>query len=123
MRFLPFNYMDSRRFPNYLVSNRKRLGLSQADVAYLLGAEGGGQVCRHERFLREPSLSTALAYEAIYKRSASELFNGLYEQAEEQVAVRAKSLVDKAPGGKASPQNTQRRKILANLAGMASLKK
>jgi transcriptional regulator with XRE-family HTH domain len=101
------------QFPNYLKSNRKRLGLSQGDVAFLLGMQQGGQVCRHERFTRAPSLEVALAYEAILQRSACELFNGLYQQVEQQVAVRAKALIE---GGRPSRQNTLRSQLLTNLA-------
>ena len=48
--------------------------------------------CRDESLAREPSLQTALAYEAIYGRPVRELFAGLYEQIERDVAERAKVL-------------------------------
>src|SRR4051794_13547660 len=78
--FFCFNTMSSTPLPNYLRSNRKRSGLSQDEVAFLLGAQSGAKVCRNERFVREPSLATALAYQAIFQRPASELFGGLYEE-------------------------------------------
>jgi transcriptional regulator with XRE-family HTH domain len=80
---------------NYLLTHRKRLTLSQEEVAFLLGVKGmdrGIKVSRDENFAREPSLQTALAYEAIYGRPVRELFAGLYEQVEQEVAKRAKLL-------------------------------
>ena len=49
-------------------------------------------MCRDENFAREPSLQDALAYEAIYGQSVCELFAGMYQQAEQAVAARAKIL-------------------------------
>src|ERR1044071_1922020 len=83
---IEFSLMAPLQLPNYLLSNRKRLTLSQEEVAFLLGTGNGQKVCRHERFTREPSLETAFAYEAIYKRNASELFSGLYQRVEQEVA-------------------------------------
>jgi len=64
-------------------------------VGFLLGISGmnkGEKVCRDENFAREPSLQDALAYEAIYGVSVRELFAGRYQQAEKEVATRAKIL-------------------------------
>jgi hypothetical protein len=81
--------------PNYLLTQRKRLSLSQEEVGFLLGITGmhkGNKVCRDEKCARAPSLQDALAYEAIYGRPVRELFAGLYQQAEQEVAARAKLL-------------------------------
>lgn len=88
--------MSSSQLTNYLRTNRKRLVLKQEEVAFLLGFKGedkGIKVCRDEKFAREPSLQMALAYEAIYGRPVRELFAGLYEQIEKEVAERAKVLI------------------------------
>src|SRR6266853_2366009 len=87
--------MAFSQLPNYLRTNRKRLALVQDEVAFLLGAETGESVCRHERFTREPSLAVALAYEAIYQKPVRELFAGLYEQIEKEVARLAKTATDR----------------------------
>jgi transcriptional regulator with XRE-family HTH domain len=92
--------MTSPQLPNYLRANRKRLALSQDEVAFLLGAQSGAKVCRYERFVREPSLETALAFEAIFKRSVSELFGGLYQKVEREVAERVKILNQRKDRGK-----------------------
>src|SRR5258708_38807061 len=61
--FFNFNRMAAPHLHNYLRAHRKRLGLSQDEVAYLLGAESGAKVCRYERLVRGASLETALAFE------------------------------------------------------------
>lgn len=86
--------MPSPQLPNYLRSNRKRLALSQNEVALLLGIHSGAKVCRDERFSREPSLTTALAYEAIFQKPVRELFGGLYHKVDQEVAARAKKLTE-----------------------------
>jgi transcriptional regulator with XRE-family HTH domain len=93
---------------NYLRTHRKRLALSQEEAAYMLGINGeskGSKVSRDESFSREPSLQTALAYEAIYGRPVRELFAGLYEQAEQEVAKRAKILTYRR--GKPNPKRLE----------------
>ncbi len=107
--------MSSSPLTNYLRTNRNRLGLWQEEVAFLLGFKGedkGAKVCRDEKFTREPSLRSALAYEAIYGRPVRELFAGMYEQIEQEVAERARLLTYRKVGN----QNPQRHRALANLA-------
>jgi len=93
-----------------------RLALSQDEVSFLLGGHSGTKACRYERFVREPSLETALAYEAIFKTSVSELFGGLYQKVEREVAERAKILAEKDNNGKTSAQTARKRQALAELA-------
>jgi len=112
--------MASPQLPNYLRANRKRLALSQDEVAFLLGTHSGAKVCRYERFTREPSLATALACEVIFKRSVSELFPGLYQKVEGEVAARAKALVEKTDGRKPTRQTARKREAFADLAALTS---
>jgi transcriptional regulator with XRE-family HTH domain len=112
--------MTSPQLPNYLLANRKRLALSQAEVAFLLGTENGTTVCRYERFVRAPSLETALAYEAIFKRSVSELFPGLYQKAEHEVAARAKALVERTGQAKSNQRAARKCKALADLGAVTA---
>ena len=112
--------MSSPKLTNYLRTNRKRLDLTQEEVAFLLGFNGedkGIKVCRDENFAREPSLRMALAYEAIYGQPVRELFAGLFEEIEREVAKRAKVLAyrkDRKP-------NSKRHQTLTNLVSKSSL--
>ena len=109
-------HMTSSQLPNYLRANRKRLALSQDEVAFLLGTKSGAKVSRYERFAREPNLKTALEYEAIFQRSVSELFGGMYQEAEQNVAKRAQLLRQVPQPGEATPQTIRKREALAALA-------
>ena len=108
--------MASHRLPNYLRSNRKRLALSQDEVAFLLGAQGGGKVCRYERFARTPNLETALALEVIFQRPVSELLGGVYQKVETKVAKRAKVLAEVVSKRTVTKANVRKCKILTSIA-------
>jgi transcriptional regulator with XRE-family HTH domain len=100
---------------NYLLTNRKRLSLSQEEVGFLIGAKGKSKestVSREEHFKREPSLQTAIAYEVIYGKPIRELFAGLYEEVEQSVAERA-WIMSHRTSGKATPK---RQEVITNLA-------
>ena len=103
------------KLPNYLRAHRKRLGLSQSDLAFLLGAESGAKVCRYERFNRLPGLETILAYSAIFRRSPSELFAGLHDRIEYEIARRAETLLAQSKKEQATCQNVRKRRTLAQL--------
>ena len=109
--------MPSLQLPHHLRANRKRLALSQEDVAFLLGADDGAQVSKYEHFGRIPTLETALAYEVIMKRSMSELFGGMYRDTEEKVADRARILLERTPHLSGERAN-RKREALADLAGI-----
>ncbi len=80
----------SRRFiHNYLRRYRKQSGLTQEEVAFLLGCQCGAKVSRYENLAREPSLATAFACQAIYRVPAHEIFPGIYTVVEKQVKRRA----------------------------------
>lgn len=84
--------MPSKRFNNYLLTYRKRTGLSQSELAFLFGCKSGTKIARYERCARVPSLKTALAYEAILGAPVSTLFAGLYSEVETKAKKRATDL-------------------------------
>jgi transcriptional regulator with XRE-family HTH domain len=84
--------MAVQHLPNYLRVARKRAGLSQAEVAYLLGCRSGAKVSRYERFARTPKLDTALAYELLFGSPVAELFLGVTEEVSRQTRQRARRL-------------------------------
>lgn len=94
-----------------------RLGLSQAEIAFLLGAPGGAKMCRYERFARQPSLQAALACEAIFQKPVRELFQGLYDRIEQQVSARAKVLSHRTRRQRPTRRNERKLAILLTIAG------
>jgi DNA-binding XRE family transcriptional regulator len=86
----------TRPLPNYIRTFRKRSGLSQEEMAFLLGLTSGTSVLRHEDGQRVPMLDTALAYSVICRVDARELFAGRYVGAEVEVRKRARKLLAEA---------------------------
>lgn len=80
----PLNY--------YLRTYRRHAHLTQAKLAYLLGASTGVKVSRYESGNRLPSLETGLAYEAALGVPVCALFRGRCEEIAEQVARRRQKL-------------------------------
>jgi transcriptional regulator with XRE-family HTH domain len=78
-----------RKLTHYLRPARRRLDLTQADVAALMGDKTAAKISRYERGERLPPLQTALAYEAITRKPVSDLFGGLFDQIRRTVARRA----------------------------------
>jgi transcriptional regulator with XRE-family HTH domain len=70
---------------SYLRSHRKRSGLSQKEVARLLGYKHEGEISRHERLLSTPPFHVALAYEALYRVPVAQIFPGIYESRKQEV--------------------------------------
>ena len=106
--------MTSQKLPNYMRVYRKRLGLSQNEVAFLLGWRNASQPSRYEHFSRIPTLRTALALAVIFQISVQELFSGEYQKVENAVCRRAQRL--EAQLARESPgQGTARKLALLKL--------
>src|SRR5579862_2621638 len=106
------------QLPNYLLSNRKRLALSQGDVAFLVGIKSGSKVCRHERFSRDPNFETGLAFEVIFQQPIRELFAGLYQEIENEVAARARILAARPEQKKPNWRTRRRTQTLASIGAL-----
>lgn len=79
---------------------RKRDGLTQEDMAFLIGSDDGSTISRYERGMREPSLRAAFAYEVAFGVAARELLPGVYEEVEHETKKRARLLLERAEGKK-----------------------
>jgi DNA-binding XRE family transcriptional regulator len=103
-------YSMASKLPNYIRTHRRRSGLTQSEMATLLGWTGSVNVSLHERFQRLPSLKTALAYEAILGVPVAELFAGLYQKVGKETSKRARILARKLE--KSDPGNIRKRDLL-----------
>lgn len=101
--------MPSPKLANYLRMYRKRVGLTQQEVAWLLGCEHDTKVSRYERFTREPSPRTIFAYEVIFQTPARVLFEGMYQKVEQRTQHRARLLLRRLVAARepASPAKLQ----------------
>lgn len=105
----------SNKLPNYLRTYRKRSGLSQAEVAFLLGCEHGTKISRYERLQRIPNLKTVLALEMIYKTSGKHLFEGIYHEIAYQVKNRAAILEEDLKSQERNPSLLHKLRCLEEL--------
>jgi transcriptional regulator with XRE-family HTH domain len=76
---------NENRLVNYVRVRRKRAGLSQRELALILGYGDEGVISRHELFRTVPPLLIALGYEVTFQTSVSELFPGLRETIENAI--------------------------------------
>ena len=84
--------MASHQLENYLKTYRRKSGLTQREVAFLLGSMNGAQLSRYERRRRLPPLRTALAFEAIFKVPVAKLFGGVSDGVNREVSDRIEAL-------------------------------
>ena len=100
--------MATHKLENYLRTYRKRSGLTQREVAFLVGCRNGAQVSRYEKRRRLPPLRTALAFEAAFGVPVSVLFAGLREVAGKAVGERLLALKSKLESSPAQGREARR---------------
>ena len=86
-------HMKPNLLHNYLRTSRLATGLTQSDVARLLGGVDGTTPSRYELCRRSPGLAAVLAYAAIFDADPRELFAGRYQRVAASVAKHAASLL------------------------------
>jgi transcriptional regulator with XRE-family HTH domain len=110
--------MKPHRLTNYLETYRKHSGLTQQEVAFLLGGEDGAQISRYENRRRLPPIETALACEEVFGVPFAELFAGMRQSVGKDVAKRRLELRSrleaKALKGSAAQMNAYKLRWLAD---------
>jgi len=84
--------MTFPKLDNYLRAYRKKSGLSQAEIAYLVGCKTRAEISAYERRSRMPPLPMALALQVALHVPVSELYAGKYDSISKQVRERAERL-------------------------------
>lgn len=80
------------KIENRLWQSRKRRGLEQKQVAYLLNHHTPDQVSRYELGTRQPTLETALLLEMIYGAPLRVLYKDLYDRLQADLKERFERL-------------------------------
>lgn len=93
----------SRHVPSYLRTHRKRSGLTQRELALLLGCQSEAKVSRYERLIRKPCLETAFACQVVFGATPHQLFPGMYASVEQIVTTRARLLAQTLSGHELTP--------------------
>jgi hypothetical protein len=84
--------MRQARFTNHLRFHRKRSGLSQNELARLIGYSNGVAVSRHERLSDDLPFDAVLRYQAVFRVEISVLFPSAHAAACEIVEASLKEL-------------------------------
>jgi DNA-binding XRE family transcriptional regulator len=87
--------MRYKTAPNYLRTYRLRSGLTQRDVGKLLGYKDHGEISRHERSARVPTLTAALGYGLIFRVPVSALFVGMHDSIRRDIEEKLQELETK----------------------------
>ena len=106
----------AKKLENYLRTYRKRVGLTQEEVGFLLGCEDGTKVSRYERCAREPNLKTILGYEKLFGVPARDLFAGAFQKVEKVTARRAQLLAQKLSAAKPAHTTTRKLDLLRHIS-------
>lgn len=68
-----------------LQSHRRKSGLTQRELAGIIGVANDVQIFRHESGVSIPPLTVALAYSILFQVPISEIFPSLYEAVSENI--------------------------------------
>jgi DNA-binding XRE family transcriptional regulator len=101
--------MSQDPLTTYLLTYRKRTGLSQGEMAFLLGISSG------TTGVRKPFLRATLSYEIILGEPTSELFAGWYLELESAIRKRAARLRKHLSALPPTPANVQKLKSIHRL--------
>ena len=111
------------RIHSYLRTHRKRCGLTQDELAFLLGCQTGTKVSRFERLARKPNLATTLACAVVFGIPAHELFPRAHADVEREVAERALALANclRTGSGGETPRLRQKLASLKSIVSRAGV--
>jgi len=88
----------AKRLKTYLRSFRRRWGLSQPELAFLIGIKNAAVISRLEGLNRSPRLEWAVACAALFGTRAVALFPGLFSQVHEDLLRRTRELYEDLQG-------------------------
>lgn len=90
--------MAHKRLFSYLRSHRKHSGLTQKELAFLVGVKSDAQLSRYERLKRLPSVETLLALMIVFKRGPEEIIPHVYDRILKLIHVRSQELHEELQG-------------------------
>ena len=86
-------YCMERNHKNYLKTVRLETGLSQEEVAYMLGLKSTAYLCRLEQRKCAPSIRIILGCRILYKATLDAIIPAYMKDIEEEVCERANTLL------------------------------
>src|SRR5215210_6229819 len=106
----------AQRSYNYLRTHRRRAGLSQAEMAFLLCSRSGAKVSRYEHGARRPSLETLFVYEVVFRVPVREFFPEVFREIERKTTRRAALLARKLHSERPNKHTLRKLDILKALS-------
>jgi len=76
---------DLKKIPNCLSKYRRQKGLSQKEVARILGLKRSSTISKWEKGICLPSTTSLLKLSALYGRPTEALFTDLYKRIKEEI--------------------------------------
>jgi transcriptional regulator with XRE-family HTH domain len=109
--------MPSQFLSNYLRRERRKRGLTQDELAWLVGFETADGTCisRYERFQRQPTVDVMLACQFIFDAEIGSLFAGTYDNVKFVVSQRAAELTAQVEKQRPGPARDRKLEILRAL--------
>lgn len=102
-------------FSNYLRTYRKRSGLTQQELSFLLGCESSQVISRYEHNVRTPNLQTVLALQIIFGVAADEMFPTIYTEIMATVQMRVHELTQNLSKLPETPRRQHKSKTLGDI--------
>jgi len=108
----------SHLLPSYLHKLRKQWGLSQPDIASLLGITGSA-LSRFENLSRRPNARLIVGAEVLFGHSAKDVFPAFYRDIERTIVSRARTQHARLES-KANPASREKLRFLSEIIERAS---
>jgi DNA-binding XRE family transcriptional regulator len=105
---MPGIHTMAQRLKTYLRPFRRRWGLTQQELAFLIGVKNGTVISRIEGLTKAPRLEWAVACAVLFDTRALELFPGLFSEVHEDLLRRATELYEELQG---NPSKATRAKL------------
>ena len=96
----------------YLRTYRRRGGLSQSEVAFLLGFKSSQTISRYESLDRKPSLETVFAFQVLFDVMPHELYPGMFQKVENLTRQRTQALIEQLDEGLSGDAPSHKRDLL-----------
>ncbi|RJR50698.1 MAG: XRE family transcriptional regulator [Desulfobacteraceae bacterium] len=114
--------MPLTQLSTYLRTYRKRAGLTQDEMAFLLGCATGAKVSRYECNERRPRLERVFAYEILFRAPARSLFPGVFHEVRMNTLTRAAALARRLTKQPSSPSTLRKLKVLRDLTSESAIR-
>ena len=105
---MPGRHTMAQRLKTYLRPFRLRWGLTQRELAFLIGVKNGTVISRLEGLKKSPRLAWAVACAVVFDTRALEIFPGLFSEVYDDVLNRTTQLYEELQG---NPSKTTRLKL------------